>query len=1149
VNPNLRCLAPAAVCAAVALVSIPATYSDLAAGAARVVELCRLELKPGNAFTRVGPPAMPHRSSLVTGTGTPTLAITYTGFSPQAQAAFAHAASILEAQIRTRLPFKVSARMEALSSAGVLGFASTSVLTPGHWTPATGGVPPPIFEAFYPFPLADHLQNRDTTDPEVFRNHFIVTLNSTPNWYFGTDGAPPAGQVDFVSVVLHEVVHALGFAGHARVITSSNENWSCPSPPCGSVLLEGTATATTLGYTAAFDYFTKTVDGISLRNTAAFPHLSQALGNQLLQAYDAASPRGNGVYFDGPFTTHGNGGLSARLYTPNPFASGSSVGHVDESTYAAGDVNSLMTPFLSSAEAVHALGPVALGVLADTGWGADVCAARLGSNTQTVPRAGGPLTLRITLPSFCGWSLVNSASSLLTVSGASSGTGSATVTFTVAANGGAARSGLVTVNGVPYRVSQGSDPVAAAIHDSPAGVAVTAGQSGTFAVVAGGDPSPAVRWQRSTDGGAAFADLTESSTYGGVATPALTISGTTAQMDGQRFRAVASNGVGAEAASAAAALTVQYAPIVTTEPVDRTVISGIEAAFTVAVSANPSTLTYQWQRSNDGGVTWADLTEGSPFAFVTLPTMKVVGFPSLKTTRFRCRITNSIGSTFSSSATFSVRWHVTFAPSSLNYVGVRSSGGAITSATGSQTARVRFAGAPGPWTVTSDSPWLVVTGGSGSGEGSIAVSIAPGSTMSAGRTVGFLTLTSAIATNSPWTLPVTFDAIAASQPPFGSLDTPAGDGTVLAGSIALTGWTLDDIGVKQVELWRDLQPGETTPPFGGAATDPRTGKVFIANATFVEGARPDVEALNSSTPFANRAGWGYLMLTWGLWNQGNGTYRFHAFGVDQEGATATIGTKTVVISNNTATKPFGSIDTPGIGGDASGPNFGWGLTPKVNGIATCKIQPSGVQYSIDSGPLQPVVYGDARADIAGAFAGFSNTAAAGGHAIIDWTALTNGPHTIGWLITDDCNRADGVGSRFFNVTSGTTALTVPEFRLKAETTELSASAFRRNGLSESDAAITVAKGFGELPVVLAAPGARTVELKQGERIEVRVPRGFADAWQLGPDGEVRPLPVGSTWDGANGILYWQPAEAFLGRYRIVFGNGRERISVRVIVAR
>ncbi len=80
---------------------------------------------------------------------------------------------------------------------------------------------------------------------------------------------------------------------------------------------------------------------------------------------------------------------------------------------------------------------------------------------------------------------------------------------------------------------------------------------------------------------------------------------------------------------------------------------------------------------------------------------------------------------------------------------------------------------------------------------------------------------------------------------------------------------------------------------------------------------------------------GYLVLTWGLWNQGNGTYKLYAFGFDQETNVATIGSKTIIVNNNTATKPFGSIDTPAIGGDASGPNFGWGLTPKVNGAATC----------------------------------------------------------------------------------------------------------------------------------------------------------------------------------------------------------------------
>jgi hypothetical protein len=296
------------------------------------------------------------------------------------------------------------------------------------------------------------------------------------------------------------------------------------------------------------------------------------------------------------------------------------------------------------------------------------------------------------------------------------------------------------------------------------------------------------------------------------------------------------------------------------------------------------------------------------------------------------------------------------------------------------------------------------------------------------------------------------------------------------------------------------------------------------------------------------------MLTWGLWNQGNGTYRLHAFAFDQENNVATIGTKTIVVNNNTATKPFGSIDTPTVGGDASGPNFGWGLTPKVNGAATCKIPSNGIQVSIDSGPLQPVVYGSARADIAGAFPGFSNSAAAGGHFIFDWSTLTNGLHTIGWLITDDCNRADGVGSRFFNVTNGVSALTAnsdAQFRLKAETasafltTEASAKVVRRNGATE----LLVSRGYGELSEIVTPDdsGNRTIEVKQGDRIQIRLPRGFDGAYQLDTVDRPRALPTGATWDEAGGIFYWQPAPAFLGRYRLVFSNGSERISVGVVV--
>jgi hypothetical protein len=413
--------------------------------------------------------------------------------------------------------------------------------------------------------------------------------------------------------------------------------------------------------------------------------------------------------------------------------------------------------------------------------------------------------------------------------------------------------------------------------------------------------------------------------------------------------------------------------------------------------------------------------------------------------------------------------------------------------------------------------------------------------LAASQTAGItLTFTGAANTAGPIGAALTVATDPGLSLPFGMFETPVGDTTVLAGSIALTGWALDNVGVQRVELWRDLQAGETTTPFASTPSDPRNGKVFVSNPTFVDNARPDLEALYPTMPFKYRAGWGYLLLTWGLWNQGNGTYTLHAYAFDQENNLGMIGTKTIVVSNDAAAKPFGAIDTPGSLGDASGPNFGWALTPMVNGAATCKIQPSGVQVSIDSGPLQPVVYGaDVRSDIAGAFPGFSNSAAAGGHYIFDWSMLRNGTHTIGWLVTDDCNRADGVGSRFFNVSGGsslTAAVTQPRSAVVAQETE-------------SPDPITVAHGFGQLPVILTPgeAGSRTVEVAQGDRIEVRLPRGFETAYQLGPDGQRRALPTGATWDAATGTLSWQPAPGFMGRYRVVFTNGYERISVRIVV--
>jgi hypothetical protein len=244
------------------------------------------------------------------------------------------------------------------------------------------------------------------------------------------------------------------------------------------------------------------------------------------------------------------------------------------------------------------------------------------------------------------------------------------------------------------------------------------------------------------------------------------------------------------------------------------------------------------------------------------------------------------------------------------------------------------------------------------------------------------------------------------------------EAATIQGSIAVTGWALDDTEIDRVEIWRDVATGETTPPFS-APGHPANGKIFIANPLFVAGARPDVAAAYATYPNANRAGWGYLLLTWGLWNQGTGSFTLYAFAVDEQGNYALLGTKHVTSNNAQATKPFGGVDVPAYGDTKSAPffNFGWALTPNPNTAdgRSCQIIDGNVSVGIDSGPLSPVSYGDMRTDIAGAFPGFSNADRGGGHALIDTTTMSNGTHQIGWYVVDNCGRADGIGSRFFNV--------------------------------------------------------------------------------------------------------------------------------------
>jgi len=306
------------------------------------------------------------------------------------------------------------------------------------------------------------------------------------------------------------------------------------------------------------------------------------------------------------------------------------------------------------------------------------------------------------------------------------------------------------------------------------------------------------------------------------------------------------------------------------------------------------------------------------------------------------------------------------------------------------------------WTASSNQSNIMVSPPSGAGNGVFQVSVTPGPR-------GAVTVTATGATNSPQMVQVN---IANTPPtaPFGSFDTPADNTLGVVGAIPVTGWALDNVEVTGVDILREAVAGE-----------PAGNLIFVGNAVFVADVRTDVQKLYSTYPFSYRAGWGYQMLTNVLPNSsgsgapGNGTYKIHAIAHNQAGGQLDLGTKTIVVNNAHAAKPFGTLDTPGRDGTVSGTdyvNFGWALTPQP---AMIPITGSTITLILDGVPAGNSTYNQFRSDIASLFPGYANSMGAVGFFHIDTATLSNGVHTISWNAFDNQGRGEGLGSRYFNV--------------------------------------------------------------------------------------------------------------------------------------
>lgn len=276
-----------------------------------------------------------------------TINVTYNGFTPQAQTAFQFAVDIWEDLLTSSVPITVNADFGPLDP-GVLGGAGPAGFV--GLTSDPMNVTPDNTE-FYARALAEALLGEESSGNGTVTNDINATFSSSANFYFGTDGNTPTGQIDFVSVVLHELGHGLGILGFGSV---DNDD----APTQGEIRANG--------FPSIWDRFIENGTGVSILD---FTDPSAAL---------LAEFQSNDLFCNSASATFNNGGTQPAIYAPGSWSSGSSYSHWDEATFPTGTAQALMTPFLANGEAIHDPGDAMLGFMQDMGW--VICDNRLSTD-------------------------------------------------------------------------------------------------------------------------------------------------------------------------------------------------------------------------------------------------------------------------------------------------------------------------------------------------------------------------------------------------------------------------------------------------------------------------------------------------------------------------------------------------------------------------------------------------------------------------------------------------------------------------------------------------------------------------------------------------------------------------------------------------
>lgn len=259
----------------------------------------------------------------------------------EARAAFDYAVSIWENHLESDVNIVINATWRTFDDSNVLGSASPATFVGGFGAEA---------ETWYAVAQASAMTGNNFRQQFNLDSDINISMNAEfANWYYGTDANTPANRIDFVTVVLHEIGHGIGFVGSMRE-TSENS----------SIIQWGLESNEGDRFPVIYDRYTEDGDGVQLIDENVYGNPSSALFNAITGGRD-------GVFFDGQSSRMSNLGEPVRLYSPATFRQGSTYSHLDQTAYTNTE-NALMRPQVDSELAIHTPGPVFCGMLDDKGW-------------------------------------------------------------------------------------------------------------------------------------------------------------------------------------------------------------------------------------------------------------------------------------------------------------------------------------------------------------------------------------------------------------------------------------------------------------------------------------------------------------------------------------------------------------------------------------------------------------------------------------------------------------------------------------------------------------------------------------------------------------------------------------------------------------